>query len=61
MELVVGVFYDLNGKILSQTVLSKDIEGNVVATVDVPAATKGINLLRISNGYNSETAKIIIN
>ncbi|MBB6462191.1 hypothetical protein [Flammeovirga kamogawensis] len=60
-EPVVGIFYDLNGKILSQAVLSKDVEGNVVTTVNVPTTTKGINLLKVSNGYNTKTAKIIIN
>lgn len=61
-EPIAGVFYDLNGKILSEEIIPNNngSSKNLVSNLAIPKVKRGLYLLKISNGFHSKIAKLFI-
>ncbi|MBB6462837.1 T9SS type A sorting domain-containing protein [Flammeovirga kamogawensis] len=58
---IVGVFYSTKGKVLSHDIVLNNAEGNIITLYKVPKVLqKGVYILRISNGRNTSSNKIVI-
>ncbi|WP_281616370.1 T9SS type A sorting domain-containing protein [Flammeovirga sp. SubArs3] len=59
---VVGVFYDQQGRVISHEIIIENTELNNIGVYKVPeVSTSGVYLLRVSNGINTHTEKIVVN